>query len=191
MRSWKNWRLLYNACMNTLIIHGYGNYPNESWLFWLERELGQQAWAPRLPSPHAPRMDEWMKALEERPDFLNEELVVVGHSLGVLFLLKILEVQPVKAAFFLAGFLGDLDVPFNDELQDIAGQDFDWESIHLNCPEFHVMHSDNDPYVPLEKAEALAALCRVPLELVTGAGHFNVAAGWTSAPRLLEKIRKI
>ena len=49
-------------------------------------------------------------------------------------------------------------------------------------------HSDNDPYVPLEKGVALANGLGSEVILVEGAGHFNVEAGYTRFERLLEDM---
>ena len=96
---------------------------------------------------------------------MNENSIVVGYSLGSAFLLNILE---------------NLDVD----------KSFDWQKIKQNCPKFFVFHSDNDPYVPLEKAERLAKNLGVNVILVKNAGHFNEKAGYTKFELLLEKIKK-
>ncbi len=52
-----------------------------------------------------------------------------------------------------------------------------------------MFHSDNDPYVPLEKAKELAKKLGVELIMVKNAGHFNEKAGYTKFELLLEKIK--
>ncbi len=48
------------------------------------------------------------------------------------------------------------------------GRDFDWERIRRNCVRFEVFHSDNDPYVPLEKGKELAEKLGAKFVLVRG-----------------------
>ncbi len=55
----------------------------------------------------------------------------------------------------------------------------------------NVFHSDNDPYVPLKKAEELAKNLGVKVSLVKNAGHFNEDAGYTKFELLLEKIKTV
>ena len=53
-----------------------------------------------------------------------------------------------------------------------------------------MFHSDNDPYVPLEKAKNLAKNLDADLTIVKNAGHFNEKAGYTKFELLLDKIKK-
>ena len=54
-----------------------------------------------------------------------------------------------------------------------------------------MFHSDNDPYVPLEKAKELAQNLGTEVTIVQGAGHFNENGGYTKFPLLLEKMREV
>ena len=67
--------------------------------------------------------------------------------------------KPIKAAFFVAGFIGLLGKPDFDNInKSFVDKSFDWQKIKQNCLKFFVFQSDNDPYVPLEKAEQLAKI---------------------------------
>lgn len=81
---------------------------------------------------------------------------MIGHSLGVPFLLNVLETEPVKTAFFVAGFTGSLNNQFAEIVRTFSNRQFNWKKIKENCKKYYVFHSDNDPYVPLQKAEELA-----------------------------------
>ena len=54
-----------------------------------------------------------------------------------------------------------------------------------------MFRSDNDPYVPLEKAQELAKHLGVDVIIVKNAGHFNEKAGYTKFELLLENIRNV
>lgn len=54
-----------------------------------------------------------------------------------------------------------------------------------------IFHSNNDPYVPLKLAEKIAKNLKVKINIVKGAGHFNVLAGYNKFELLLEKIKEI
>ncbi|MBU0470382.1 MAG: alpha/beta hydrolase, partial [Nanoarchaeota archaeon] len=117
-----------------------------------------------------------------------------GHSLAPAFILSILEkikVQ-VKASFFVSGFIGLLGNNVFDEINEtFVTKKFNWEKIKSNCKEFYVYHSDNDPYVPLERGEELAEKLGAELEVVMGAGHFNEKAGYTKFELLFNKIKEV
>lgn len=181
---------------NVFIIHGaYGN-PEENWFPWLKSELeklGCRVFVPKFPTPENQSLENWLKVFEEYKQYLNEDSIVVGHSLGPVFLLNILEKldKPIKAAFFVSGFVGLLENPEFDNInKSFVDKNFDWQKIKQNCKKFYVFHSDNDPYVPLEKAEQLAKNLGVDVILVKNAGHFNEKAGYTKFELLLEKVKK-
>ena len=183
--------------MNVFIIHGSFGSPEENWFPWLKEELeklGHRVFVPVFPTPEGQSLDVWKKAFEKYKQFLEEETIFVGHSLGPAFILNLLEGlnKPVKAAFFVAGFVGSLNNPEFDELnKSFADRVFAWEKIKENCRQFFVFYSDNDPYVPKEKAEELARNLGISPILVKEAGHFNDVTGYTKFPVLLEKIKKV
>jgi len=180
--------------MNIFIIHGaYGN-PEENWYPWLKKELeGHTVFVPRFPTPEDQTLDNWMNVFKEYIDKIDEETIFVCHSLGVAFILSVLEkinVQ-VKASFFVANFIDLLDNPEFDNInKTFVDKKFNWEKIKENCKTFYIFHSDNDPYIPLEKGKKLGEKVDSEIILVEGAGHFNTKAGFTKFPQLLELIKK-
>lgn len=181
--------------VNVFIVHGaYGN-PEENWIPWLKEALekaSHKVLVPTLPTPEGQTLENWLKVFQKYEAFLDKNSIVVGHSVGAAFLLNILEQtkNPIRAAFFVSGFTGLLHNPTFDEInRTIADRTFDWPKIRKNCRKFYVFHSNNDPYVPWEKAEELAANLETDVIVVEGAGHFNEKSGYTKFELLLEKIR--
>ena len=180
---------------NVFIIHGAYGHPNENWFPWLKSELeklGCRVFIPKFPTPENQSLKNWLKVFENYKQYLNENSIVVGHSLGPVFLLNILEKldKPIKAAFFVSGFVGLLGNPNFDNInKTFVDKNFDWQKIKQNCKKFYIFHSDNDPYVPLEKAKELAKNLDVDIILVKNAGHFNEKAGYTKFELLLKKIK--
>ena len=89
---------------NAIIVHGTEGYPEENWYPWLKKELEQQGYkvsVPQFPSPPVipAKISEWFDVLEDYE--IDEETLLIGHSLGGVFTLRILEKlsHPVKAAF--------------------------------------------------------------------------------------------
>jgi uncharacterized protein len=180
---------------NIFIIHGSYGDPEENWFPWLKKELeglGCRVFVPRFPTPENQSLQSWLKVFKGYERYLDEGSIVVGHSLGAAFLLGILERRdrPIRAAYFVSGFVGPLNNPTFDSLNStIADRRFDWQRIRKNCPKIYVLHSDNDPYVPLQKAKDLAKDLAVEVTLVKDAGHINAKAGYTRFDLLLEKIK--
>jgi len=183
--------------MNFFIIHGTYGSPDENWFPWLKGELeklGHSVFVPSFPTPEGQSLEAWLKVFEDYKSKLDKETVFVAHSLGPAFVLNVLESleKPVRACFFVSGFVGSLGNPEFDDLNNsFADRQFDWEKIKANCASFFVFHSDNDPYVPQEKAIELASNLGIEPVIVREAGHFNEKAGFTKFPLLLEKILEL
>jgi len=180
---------------NVIIIHGaYGN-PEENWFPWLREELEDlrcRVLVPKFPTPEGQNLDNWLAVFEEYKKYIDEDTIVIGHSLGPAFILSVLEdvKVPIKLAVMVAGFVGVLGNPDFDEINGtFTEKDFNWDVIRTNCRDFLVYASDNDPYVPLEKGEYLAERLGGELQITPEAGHFNEAAGYMGFEELLEKIR--
>lgn len=178
------------------LIHGaYGN-PGENWFPYLKAELeksGFQVAIPAFPTPENQTLENWLKAFSKYESSLDGNTILIGHSIGCAFILNLLERSnsKVKAAYLVSGFASQLNLPEFDPLnKTFVERKFKWKKIRENCPEFHIFHSDNDPYVPLEKAETLAKNLHSKVILIKGAGHINAKAGYTKFPQLLEEIKR-
>lgn len=175
---------------NIFIIHGKENTPEGNWFPWLKVELeklGHKVFVPKFPTPEGQTLDQWLAVFEEYEKFLTPDDVVVGHSLGVPFLLNLLEKKPALAAFFVAGFVDNAI----DPTVETFCRAFDFEKIRANCPKFYVFCSDNDPYFAPEKGEELAMKLGAEKIYVKGAGHFNLEFGYDKFPLLVEKIKEV
>lgn len=179
---------------NVLIVHGLGGNSRCNWFPWLKEELeklGSNVVVPDFPNSNTPKLDEWLSELKK--DSLDDTWILIGHSLGCLFILDVLELlnKSVKAAFLVAGFTGLLpDKGINSLIKTFADKEFDWEKIRANCSSFYVINSDNDPYIPLEAAYQLSLNLAVEVTLIKGAGHFNEAAGYVKFQKLLAMVKK-
>ncbi|MDP2812769.1 MAG: alpha/beta hydrolase [bacterium] len=181
---------------NIIIVHGaYGN-PEENWIPWLKLELeklGCNVIAPKFPTPEGQSLENWFKVFREFHYLLTADTIVVGHSLGPAFLLKVIENLDlsIRSAFFVAGFISHLGLNEFDEINvSFYNKKFDWKKIKKNCNNFHLYYSDNDPYVPVEKSYEIAKNLRIEPKLVAGAGHFNSKSGYTKFELLFNDIRK-
>jgi predicted alpha/beta hydrolase family esterase len=119
---------------------------------------------------------------------------MVAHSIGCALILRQLERQrqPIRAAFLVSGFVGELGNPQFDPLNaPFFREPFDWNRIKSNCRHFFVYNGDNDPYVPLEKGKELAHKLGTTIQIVKGGGHINEAAGFTHFDLLLKDIKSL
>jgi uncharacterized protein len=178
------------------IIHGTGGTPVENWIPWLKAELekkGCTVYVPHFPTPIGQNLENWMNVFDKYSDKLDRDSIIIGHSVGVAFILNILERQkkPIKAAFLVSGFTGLLNNPaFDVVIKTFADRKFDWKKIRANCMRFYIYHSDNDPFVPLSKAEQLSKDLNTEITLVKNAGHFSLLHGYFRFELLLKDVKK-
>jgi len=183
---------------NAFIFHGTEGYPEENWFPWLKEKLEKQGYTvfvPQFPSPPKipAKITEWFDVFKDYKQYIGKDTILIGHSLGGIFALRILEKlkSPVKAAFFVGTPIGVRPILNYDRDNSFSGFSFEWKSITDKARYFEVFQSDTDPYVSLGNGEELAKKLGVKLNFVPNAGHFNSKAGYTKFDLLLEKLKPI
>jgi len=183
---------------NIFIFHGTEGYPEENWFPWLREKLearGHKVIVPQFPSPPVvpAKINEWFDVLKNYEQDINENTIFIGHSLGGVFTLRILEKlkHSVKAAFFIGTPVGVRPILNYDRDSSFTGFDFNWPAIKSKSKNFIVFQSDDDPYVSLGNGQELARELGVEFSFIPNAGHFNKKAGYTEFEELLMKIEVI
>jgi len=183
---------------NVFIFHGTEGYPDENWFPWLKQELEQKGckvFVPQFPSPPIvpAKIAEWFDVLKNYEQYINENTIFIGHSLGGIFALRILEKleHPIKAAILAGTPVGVRPIANYDRDSSFSGFAFDWEAIRKKAQHFDVFQSDNDPYVGLENGKELSKNLGVELSFIPNAGHFNKRAGYLKFEKLRDKVLEI
>ncbi|MBU4216445.1 alpha/beta hydrolase [Candidatus Parcubacteria bacterium] len=138
------------------IIHGWEADPNSNWFPWLKLEaskLGFEVFVPAMPNTAHPVKDEWIAYLNKLVGVVDENTYFIGHSLGVIAILKFLEQVPVgqkaAVAILVAGFSESLGIP---EVESFTNTLLDYEKVKQSAVKFIIYQSDNDPLIPLKSA---------------------------------------
>lgn len=179
------------------IIHGTGGHPLENWFPWLKEELEKKdfsVFVPQFPNADKPLLEPWLQELEKYKDKIDNNTIFIAHSIGCLFLLRVLErlKTPVKASFFVAPSVGIKPIKFYEGDYNFSnGFTFNWEKIKSNAGKVVVFHSDNDPYISIDNGKEVAHKLGVELTFVSNAGHFNATAGYTKFELLRDKILEL
>lgn len=105
----------------------------------------------------------------------NSDTILVGHSSGAVAILSLLENLNIQIdkAILVAGFIDNLNW---DALDNLFKKPFNWEKIKKNAKEFVLIHSDNDPYVPLSHGKFLQEKLDGRLIVIKGQKHFSVTS---------------
>ena len=160
------------------IFHGFGGSPEGNWIPWLTHELeaaGHTVIVPTFPHPEKPLLKEWLKEFSIYKESTDESAVLVGHSLGGSFALRYLEQAklPVQATFLVASVFGVMGNGTDAHITTFNVAPYDFPVIVQNGGDIHVVHSDNDPYIPLPLAEEGALNLMTAMDLIAGGEHFT------------------
>ncbi len=176
------------------IFHGWGADPESNWFPWLKEELEKKnyrVFVPAFPNSDFPNLTKWLGEFEKYRKYVDEETIFIGHSLGSSFILHVLQTvdKPIKAAFFVAGFVGPIGDEFDRYIGDISIRSFDWKRIRQKCKKFVIFASDNDPYVPMKKTKELYELLpNSELIIIKGAAHLNAGSSCLTFNELRDAI---
>lgn len=180
-----------------VIIHGTKGSSQGNWFPDVASRLTKldyQASVPQFPTPDGQELNNWVSYFEDTVGELDHSSILIGHSIGAAFILRLLErlKQPVLAAVLVAGFTSELGFPEYDQLNTtFISEPFNWQKIRANASHFICISGDNDPYVPAQQGRELAACLGVKPLVINGGGHLNAEFGFITFPQLIEELKKI
>ncbi|MCA9496537.1 MAG: alpha/beta hydrolase, partial [Nanoarchaeota archaeon] len=179
------------------IIHGTGGNPQGNWFPWLKENLkknGHIVFSPKFPTPENQSLKSWLETFEKYKKELDENTILIGHSLGPAFILNLLETISIKikASILVAGFLGPLEIEFYDKLnKSFTEKEFNWKKIRNNCEQFYIINSKDDPYVPFQKGIEIANKLKTQVIPLEKAGHINEEFGFNKFEKILPYLKVI
>ncbi len=181
------------------IVHGWGGNPEEGWRPYLIRKLQQRNFSvfnPAMPDTENPKMKAWVNHLAKIVGTPDKDSYFIGHSLGVITILRYLESlktdQEIGGAVFVAGFVKDLTFEgYKGELATFFKTPLDWNKIKTHCKKFVAIHSDNDPYVSLENADIFKEKLEAKIIIQHNMKHFSGDDGITQLPIALKSVLEI
>jgi len=186
------------------IIHGFGGMPNGGWLAWLAMELGKSgiyACALPMPNPSEPIKEEWINLMNELIGEPNENIFLVGHSLGGPAVLKYLESLNPKSklggVLLVSSFIEPLNV--NETNSDFRKIDnfvipaINFENIKNIPNKMTVIHGQKDTVVPFSHSKIIAEKMNCELVLIPEGDHFSqkMEPICYELPEALEALLKI
>ncbi|MBT4351943.1 serine hydrolase family protein [archaeon] len=179
---------------NAFIIHGTEGYPEENWFPWLKEKLeanNYKVFIPQFPTPKNQDPEHWFEVFNEYEKYLDNETIIVAHSGGCAFLLRLLEKIKIKIniAVFVAPPVGVMPIKYIKADWPFIKDPIDWKKIKSNSNNFLVFHSVDDPFICIENGEKVAEELGTNLIRLEDAGHFNKKSGYLKFDLLLEKLK--
>ncbi|MBM3257608.1 MAG: hypothetical protein FJZ05_00020 [Candidatus Nealsonbacteria bacterium] len=162
----------------------------KKWKETLAEKLGKefQAIYPKMPNPMNAKYKEWVIIFEKLFPFLRNNLILVGHSLGGVFLAKYLSENKfpkrIKAVFLISA-------PFGKKGKKYSLADFklpkSFKNLEKQANNIVICHSKDDKVVPFSDMKKYAkALPGAKTIIFKSKGHFNQS----SFPELVKEIKK-
>lgn len=161
----------------------------QNWKSTLKGSLGDtyQVIAPRMPNPSNAKYTEWKIWFQKLAQVMDSGAMLVGHSLGGIFLAKYLSEEAipvsVKATILVAA-------PYDDEGSEESLGDFvlsgDLSGLSRQGGEVILYHSEDDPVVPfLQLSKYQKILPDAQVKIFSDRQHFNQEY----FPEIVEQIR--
>lgn len=163
----------------------------KDWRYGLQQNLGDdfEVFCPKMPNGNNVVYEEWKIWFLRLAEFLDDDVVLVGHSMGGIFLAKYLSenifAKKIKAVILLAA-------PFDEGgLQESLGQVIlpdSLETFSSQAQKIYLIFSKDDPIVPFENAQKYQqALLGSEIIAFEDRQHFNQEL----FPEIVELIKKI
>lgn len=160
-----------------IIVHCWEGYPNYCWYPWVKKELEKknfQVIIPEMPDTNNPKLNEWLPKLKDSVKEPDNELYLVGHSLGCITILRYLESlkEDIKIAgvIMVAGFVDNLGYK---EIESFFQTPINYEKIRKHANKFVAIHSDNDPYVSLDNGDIFKKKLGAKVIIKKNMNHFS------------------
>lgn len=160
------------------------------WKSSLQNELGGDfdVIAPKMPNNSNAKYSEWKLWFNKYVPLLNDEVVLLGHSLGGIFLSKYLSEnkfpKKIKGVFLVSA-------PYDYEAEYTLG-DFklgkSLKKFEEQAGKIYLYYSKDDPLVPFSDFEKYRKdLPDAHVEIFEDRGHFNQE----KLPEIVRDIRKV
>ncbi|MBI5332419.1 MAG: serine hydrolase family protein [Candidatus Aenigmarchaeota archaeon] len=184
-----------NIIERAVLVHGYCGTPKGGWFPWMKKELEKKrfsVYTPAMPTPSKPKMKKWIGKLREVVGTPDENLYMIGHSLGCIAVLRYIESidKVIGGAVLVAGFGQKLEEKYKD-LDNFFEAQIDWKKINKNCKKFIIIHSDDDYAVPVSNAHILNKHLNSELVIKHGMEHFSGDTGVFELSDALEAVLKL
>lgn len=161
------------------------------WKDTLEEKLGDRyvVIAPEMPTKYNAKYNEWKIWFQKVFRYLNDNVILVGHSLGGIFLAKYLSEENFPSKI-LATYL--IAAPYDDKDSDASLGDFvlpeSLSRFEKQGGKIFLYHSEDDPIVPFVDVEKYSSALKSALTRVFhNRGHFLQEA----FPELVDSVKMI
>lgn len=160
-----------------VIVHCWGGNPEYCWYPQTKKELEAlnfEVQVPEMPDTEHPKQSAWVPKLKEVVGKTDENLYLIGHSIGCATIMRYLESlvegEKIGGVVFVAGFAESLEI---EEISNFFETPIDLEKVKTKAKHFTTIHSDDDPFVPLKHGDIFKEKLGAELIVKRGMKHFS------------------
>ena len=189
---------------NYIILHGLNESLNQYWGTYLEKEIklmGGRAYIPEFPKGKETSYDSWEKAADElyEKGILNEETVVITHSLSTNFMITYLEKKQLKINAFIAiaGYseLVEKDVERKSSINKIISPFLNTTEDRKKFVKYakhrYAVYSNKDRFFCEPNLEKYAIDIKANRTVMGSGGHFDPTNKLKELPLVMDIIKEI
>ena len=180
---------------NVIMIHGYNGIPKiYEWLKEQLEQKGYQIFIPKFGIQEDVIYDNWSIIFDDYKNYINEETIIIAHSIGNEFIIKYLAKNNIKIKMYigLAGFANSFEIEEREDLnraiKDFLVNKNEIDIFKKLVGRKYSIYSDNDHIVPFEVLKEYPKIIEAESRLINGIGHMGKKSGLETIPEVLEII---
>ncbi|MGZ3147891.1 RBBP9/YdeN family alpha/beta hydrolase [Lentzea chajnantorensis] len=179
---------------HVLLIHGWTGSGPEHWQSKLAHAVAEHGGLvdmPHFSDPDQPDLTTWLRELDTHLEAApaDRERVVIAHSLGCYLWLHHAAregIAHVDRVLLVAPPAPDYPEP---AIKTFFPAPLDPAGLRRAATDTRLVLGEGDPYLPVAAGKQLAESLRIEVDVVPGAGHINVDAGYGEWPAVLKWVR--
>lgn len=183
-----------NKDISIYIVHGIIATSQSNWYPWLERKVSEKGIFIKtlnMPNSDQPILHEWMEYLNKELSSLNENTILIGHSLGCVAILNYLNSQKnlkIKAAIWVSGFIEKTPI---SQVQEFVDVQLNYQKINKQIQYQIAITAKDDDIIPYTYTKEMETKLDINTFVLETGKHFIDRDRYTTFPFLLDQIDNI
>lgn len=183
--------------MKVILVHRWEGTSLSDWYLWIKKELekkGFEVIIPQMPNTLKPEINAWVSELKRVVGKVDENMYLIGHSIGYQTILRFLERENHKVGkvIFVAGWF-KLDNLESKEIEEIAKPWIDtpinFNRVKQKISKLTVFLSSNEPYGYVKyNAKIFKERLGANVIIEKNKGHFTESDNIKKVPEVLKEI---
>jgi uncharacterized protein len=184
--------------MRTLVLfHDAYARPTDDWFPWVKAQAearGMRVIAPGFPQPPSATLASWQAAWNGLSFTPDADTIFVGHGLGAVFALRLIETLPssIAGTILVAPYTtAPAHVAIAEVSKSFLETPLDWDTIKTKSGRVTIFGGSDDPFVLPTQTEVVAQNLNVSVQVLDAAGHMTRGSGFVSFVQLFDAIVRV